>query len=430
MISPLEIAIALVIMTALFSAIGLQWLLNGVALSIPQAFQTRWHRVLTIIAWLLLFAALGTIGFSLLGPPSLVMLIIMGIILADAMSSYWRAEYKSLYATMYGILQHHIPLAAGLRQYAAERRDALGRRAAIVASRIEAGEPECYALQLLVPRHDLDTILALRFVPETSNLASALQPLSAVRTELERTLRSVRNLMLYLCLLVFSTGALLSFIGIRTIPMLAQLVSSELGRNAQPSQLESFLIDVITHLEYVPLLLLVLALCTLAVWGLHVTTNIWRSVPLVNRWDQGLDRARILEMLAPAVEHQRPLRDSLERLVAIYPTGFIRRRLCRVVDAIERGGDCWAAFRSSRLLHRDECHLLATAEKAGNLPWVLREVAEQNRRRHVQRIKSVFQFLAPLLLIFVGIATLFVVTNVIGSLVQLIHGLSGPEASY
>jgi type II secretory pathway component PulF len=330
MISPLEIAIALGIMTTLFSAIGLKWLLNGIALSIPQAFRTLWHQILTIISWLLLFAALVMIAYSLLGVPSLVMLMIMGIVFADAMGSYWRAEYKSLYATLYGILQRHIPLAAGLRQYAAERRDALGRRAAIVASRIEAGEPEYYALQLLVPRRDLDTILALRFVPETNNLASALQPRSAVRTELEQTLRSVRNLMLYVCLLVFSTGALLSFVAIRITPVMAVLLSTELGQNAQPSQLESFLMDVIPYLEHVPLLLLVLALCALAAWGLHVTTNIWRSVPLVNRWDQRLDRARILEMLAPAVERQRSLRGSLEKLGEIYPKGFIRRRLHKV----------------------------------------------------------------------------------------------------
>jgi type II secretory pathway component PulF len=76
------------------------------------------------------------------------------------------------------------------------------------------------------------------------------------------------------------------------------------------------------------------------------------------------------------------------------------------------------------LLSPPEVRLLATAEKLGNRPWVLHQLAEAKRRRTQWRLARLSEFAMPLAVLLLGVFVLIVALAIFQPLVLLIDSLA------
>jgi type II secretory pathway component PulF len=150
------------------------------------------------------------------------------------------------------------------------------------------------------------------------------------------------------------------------------------------------------------------------------------------RWDlpgmaqlaRRLDSANVLDSLAVVTRRQGPLLDGIRSLAQSYPRPGVRRRLLRVAGDIQAGRDWGESLYARRLIRRADLAVLQAAQRAGNLAWAMREVADSNRRRFAYRLQSIAQALFPVAVIAIGAVVLFVAVALFQPLVSLIEVVS------
>jgi type II secretory pathway component PulF len=148
------------------------------------------------------------------------------------------------------------------------------------------------------------------------------------------------------------------------------------------------------------------------------------SPPLLGRLTRRWHAAAILEALALVVRGGQPLPPALATVAASYPRWPIRRRMARVADRVAEGKPWHEALVAGGLLSRAELVLLQTAERAGNLAWVLDEVADGCRRRLYFRLNALIQVAFPLVILAFGLIVAAAVIGFFMPLISLVQKLS------
>ena len=148
------------------------------------------------------------------------------------------------------------------------------------------------------------------------------------------------------------------------------------------------------------------------------------DLPGMGRLMRRADTALILDSLGLAAAKDRPMLDAVRDLEESYPKPAIRRRLRRAAAAVAAGEDwCESLFRQGLIGRADRAILLA-AQRVGNLPWALREMADSNRRRLLYRSQALVQALFPPMVIFFGLIVMYIVVALFWPLIALIEKLS------
>jgi protein transport protein HofC len=149
------------------------------------------------------------------------------------------------------------------------------------------------------------------------------------------------------------------------------------------------------------------------------------------RWLPGLDwllkrshAAVVLRNLALATERDLPIPPLLRSMATVYPSASISRHLSSIAGAAERGHDWRDALQAHGLIGRTDAALLDSAQRAGNLPWALRTVADRGLTRLAYRIQGMIQFFFPWIIFGVGILVLLFVVGMFLPLVDLIEGMT------
>ena len=125
-------------------------------------------------------------------------------------------------------------------------------------------------------------------------------------------------------------------------------------------------------------------------------------VPLLDRVYRRGHTAAILRALAPVVEGRRPIVEGLGALARFYPRPWVRDRL-RMAEWRAREGEPWSAsLRGEGLIRASDEAVLDAAQRAGNLSWALRELAEGSERRSAYRLNALSRTLLPLVVLALG----------------------------
>ncbi len=148
-------------------------------------------------------------------------------------------------------------------------------------------------------------------------------------------------------------------------------------------------------------------------------------LPLVDRIFRRGHAAAIFRALALVVQGRRPMDMGLGALARSYPREWVRARL-RVARERARQGVAWtAALRNEGLIRDGDAAVLDAAQRAGNLLWALRELAEGTERRSAYRARALAQTLLPLVVLTVGsVVGLFAAAHFL-PLTTLIQELAG-----
>lgn len=397
--------------------------------------------VLTIVGWA--FIAIGTLivlGVGM-GLAPAVLAVIVG---AMVFQRTRRASQRALLLTLAVAAERRIPLIPALEAFAADHRGAIGKRALLLARYLAAGWPLPDALARIGGLASPDALVLVRVGYESGALATALRNAAALGMSegtfgapLTRRIAGSGGLSegsiwggiagrtAYLCfLLMFSIGVI-TFMMIKITPAFEKIFKDF---NTQlPGVTRALISGSHATVEYwflggfLPPLLMFLLVYT----GLRFIGVIRFDLLGLGWLTWRLDTAAVLDALALAASHERPLPETLSILGQHYPKRSIRWRIYGVLVDVQGGGDWVDSLRSRGLIGQAEHGVLNAASRVGNLPWALAEMADSARRRLAYRLQALLQVLFPLVILGFGSLVMFLVVGYFMPLIALITRLAG-----
>jgi type IV pilus assembly protein PilC len=147
--------------------------------------------------------------------------------------------------------------------------------------------------------------------------------------------------------------------------------------------------------------------------------------PVVGRLYRGYVSSQVLQALSFLLQVGQPAPQALGVLAESEGfAGVVRRRLNAIRRRVEQGEPladslCWGG-----VLPRAMVPLVRTAERAGNLPWALGELADVLAQRSVRRVERAGLVFFPVPVVGVGVLVGVIVLGMFVPLISLIDGLA------
>ena len=262
----------------------------------------------------------------------------------------------------------------------------------------------------------------IRVGEATGLLPQALREAAEARAARPPDRDVLRGRIAYLCLVMMVFQGLGGFISYYIAPKFEAIFAdfgvplpavTMFAITAGHAAIDTGLLPILVLVELATLLYLALV-------GLGLVRG---AVPILDRVARRRHVGVILRSLAVVVEGGRPLAQGVAALAESYPRRWVRRRLIQVQIWLSEGADCWTALRGAGLLLPNEEAILAAAQRVGNLPWALREVAEAGERRLSDRLRGWSQVLFGLAVMAFGALVGLLVVAYFTPIIALIEAL-------
>jgi len=146
--------------------------------------------------------------------------------------------------------------------------------------------------------------------------------------------------------------------------------------------------------------------------------------PGLRRMFRNIDAARFLRIFSTGLKNQVPVPDSVQVYQRVVTSAYLKESASRINAKITGGGGWIDAFREAGMITAGESRLLEAAQRAGNLPAVVDQIARSKELKHSASgdLVSKFVFIPSLLLIGTLIG-LFVVGMFL-PMVELVKAMS------
>ena len=406
--------------------------------------------VMSLAGWILIWMAITGAILALLGPSPMAAAVMFMLGVVDLM--VWvrirTSEHRALMATVAAGMQRGIPVSESARAMADETGGRTGARALRLAAAVESGLPLDYAVTKAWLWLSTGLKVAVRMGCAVGQPGDALQRELAVSSHLEDTIRPLAPRILYLLSLITVGTGILTFMMWKIVPVFDKMFQEfELPLPAPTIQLVNmsrFALDQ-------GILLFFLELLLWHVFGAAVLMYIGvlpRDLPLP-RWVyrrsgrrlsalalllsplrffnwlfRRYDGSIVLRALAWAVERGVPLPAALKLVGNVYPLAGIRWQVLGAAERIEQGVAWTDTLREARLIGAADVAVLKAAERAGNLPWAMNEVADSLLRREVYRWQWWYNIVSPLAIVLFGVTVGFISIALFLPLIALIEGIA------
>ena len=387
----------------------------------------RVNTLLSVAGWSLLMTGVFTAVLMTSGWISIVLWPAAIVIPIAGVRWYRRAEGRTLLWALTDAADRGIPLEAIARAFGDETRGVLGRRAVKLAEYLEAAVPLSLALKLANISVPPDVQLAADVGERTGTLGLSLRNVGAQLDENELIMRPVMEKAFYLIFLCgwvpMSLAFMLPYLLINIVPIFKEI--TEQFEAELPSITKLFIQSAELFAQYwfvtIPVLMLFAGIFVIGV--LSYAGISLRRMPVLNRFMWRADSAAILRLLAIAVRQGRPIPESLRLLASYFVQPGPRYKLDRAAARMSKGGPWWEVLRQVGILRGSESRVLAAAERTGNLPWAMEEMASSMIRRVAYRARTLITALIPVLVLIFGFGVLLVAVAIYAPLVKLVQWL-------
>jgi type II secretory pathway component PulF len=331
-----------------------------------------------------------------------------------------RARHRALLKLLMLAIDKGIPLPAVVRASAADQWTGQRLNQVDLADNLARGVPLSAAAKMVGGQLSTEAIIAARMGEATGDLAGALRQVESsddIRSPVQHALLGNTFYLLYP---IFVVPALVTFFGVFIAPKIA----SVLDDFGVPMPGVSLLVNSLINSTPVVWAMLVVVLVGLAALAYSVLCYI-EVAPLPYLGFGGrLQRSRVLRGLALAVGARRPLGENLAVLANSYPNATIARRLGASAQEVAAGANWISSMSKHHLIGRRDAAVIEAAQRVGNLPWALRELADSNERQMVYRLDTAMNVLAPFALLVWGAIILFLMVGFFMPLVVVIMSLA------
>ncbi len=303
-----------------------------------------------------------------------------------------------------------------------------------LAELISAGTSIPDALEAMPAVLPSDTVAMIRVGAQTGNLSGALREAAGLaRRRGEEPAVHFHGTLMYFATVMLALSLVGTFIMIWIIPKYKAIFA---GFDVKLPALTETVIgfcDDFSRYWYLGFPLFVLAVVGL--WSfMSVGLELMGLGPIWGRprwlsshlWPR-LKSPHLLRCLSVAIEGGRPLPEALQLLADRHPDIAFRRRLADISNEVARGDDCWLVLRAARMLRRGEPAMLEAAQRAGNLTWALRGMADGIERRAEYRYQIILEFIDPALVLCTGAIVGAFCLSLFLPLVELLNKLSVPD---
>jgi protein transport protein HofC len=377
----------------------------------------------SIAFWLLVsvFIVLVVVGIICGVVPGLIVLVVGFLVF----HRWWTARQHALLWTMAVAAERLIPLGPAIRAFAAERSGVLAHRAAQLADMLEAGVPLPIALDSVPSLLPAEARAKIRVGHETGALAAAIRDAIEVRESHESFWNAAVGRLLYILGVLLFACCVLTFIMLKLAPEFRKIFEEfdlELPALTEFVIGSSYYATLYWWAIIAPAGLVLLILYIYA--KLRYVGVLGPGAPVIGWFERRLVTASVLENLALVAGRGRPMPEGVGTLAATYPSRSVRARLVKVLRDIQAGGDWCESLAARGLIRKTDLAVLQSAQRVGNLPWALKEMADSNRRRQAYRAQLWIQFLFPLAVLSLGLLVGVVVIAFFVPLISLIQSLT------
>ncbi|MFT5322545.1 MAG: type IV pilus assembly protein PilC [Planctomycetaceae bacterium] len=316
-------------------------------------------------------------------------------------------------------------LAQEVQDHAATWSGSYATRLRQLAVYLNAGRPLGLALERvpgLLPRW---VIASIKIGDETGTLSEVLSECATAELNwMKNRFRtgSIASLLIYLVCYPWVIIGPVSFMIIYIVPKM-KVIFQGFGTE-MPSVTESFLDACDTWLGAVVLFTPFAFIAALLL--LRFDHSGWRNVRtgLFRTFYTRYDSSPIMRHLARMIEKGRTLPDSLLAIANSYHRPTVAESIADVYVETESGGDCWKSLLKRGFLSRRDLALIEAAQRVGNLPWALREIADVREKRYIFRVDTLVQLFRPIPIIAIGLFVGWVCIAMFMPVVKLVNDLS------
>jgi len=243
--------------------------------------------------------------------------------------------------------------------------------------------------------------------------------------EMASAWRACVDRLSYLVFVLLIMTTVLTFIMIKIVPEFQKIFDEFDLELPQMTQLAVMVSYDFTQYAAAPI---GMAASLLIVGALLIGICYLSDIPVLRPWTDLLFRRRrmahLLRIVSVATEERQPLAEVLRRVAIVFPSAPIRSKLRPAAAAVKGGLDWRDALWNARIISDSERGLLKAAERAGNLPWALRQIATRREKRSVYRLVAAVQVVFPLAILLFGAFVAFFVVSLFIPVVKLIEGLT------
>jgi type II secretory pathway component PulF len=318
-------------------------------------------------------------------------------------------------------IDKQVPLPELITAYAVEAPGYLGRRAERMADQLTAGVPLGQALaesRGLLPRYAL---LATDVGHGIGDFGSALK-VATNTLALRRPLwHSAAGRVYYLGWFFVTLPGVLSFLMIKVAPAITMILQDYEMTWALGQQMQSELYDALSlAMGFVSLASLIL----IPYFTLHYLGLIRIGLPGLNRLLRPFETGIVLRYLALGAERGIPLNKMFSVISSAYPMASMRWRLADVLRDLNDGADWSDSLRRRGVINKREATVLGAAQRVGNVPWALRELAEHGERRLAERLEAWSRAIFVVTILIAGLVVTYISVAFYMPLVQMINALA------
>ncbi len=369
---------------------------------------------MTMIGWLLI--ALGAVGaiLSLPLPVAILMLAVSLVIFLVALTRYRRSETRALAMVIAVAAERGIPLPQAIDAYAHDTGDESSVRARKLTELLEMGAELPVAISRSGISMPEDAQTAVEYGSVTGDLGPALRHVILQSDADNARLGPILEKFVYVFAVVAVGASILTFVMVKIIPVFGQMF---LEFDLELPRITEFVIHVCEQLISRFLLAALLGVLFVSLFGAFFRSLIFG--PTIQS-----QSATLLRLLSLTAQRSGSFLQTLGLLSMRHPRARMRQRLMNVMAAMNNGVSWCDGLQKSGLVKSGDVAVLKAAERVGNLPWALNEIADSRIRRMAYQSAAVLNVVFPVVLTLVGLAVGVVTVAMMMPLAQLIMDLS------
>lgn len=400
---------------------------QGDEYSIPESLQNRLH-LIRIGGWVLLSLPLMIfIPLLLYFIPVFLGVFVIICCLLNILALNKRSREAELMWLMTFCVEKNIPLAAEIDRYSKTVSGRYRDRLLKFSSRLHSGESLSGALAGTPGLLPQSAVVAVNIGEETNSPGIALRDASVRATKKlsgATDKSNFANLVLYLTIILSLQFIIIGFIMYWIVPKFKKIFL-DFG-----VELPSLTLSVMEASDlvstYLVLFLPVFSLPIIILGLFHLGNYYgWNNLklPFFTGWFPRLNTPDCLRQIAQTVAIERPPLIALDSVGAYHLWADVRQQARSAALQTRQGSNFWESLQEANVLTSAEAGLCSTAEKVGNLPAVLRSLADTIEQRRSRRMRYFTETCKPILICTLSVVTGYFVLGLFMPLIELISEL-------